>query len=203
MTRLLRTLVVLVLPLCHLDAQHLDAQHVDAQRVDAQQGDAQQGDAQQGDARETEADIFHTIAGLDTALFEAYNRCDLEKFSAFLADDLEFYHDATGLSRGAQTTVDAVRKNVCGKVHRELAPGTLAVYPLKNYGAIETGIHFFCNPGTLGAGGKCPEGSGVGRFTHLWQWKDGKWKLTRVLSYDHCNGCSTSQPPDFRVVPAK
>jgi hypothetical protein len=28
-----------------------------------------------------------------TALFDSYNRCDLEKFASFFADDVEFYHD--------------------------------------------------------------------------------------------------------------
>src|ERR1700683_2836713 len=106
-------------------------------------------------------ELTKTITALDTALFNAYNKCDLEKFGSLLADDLEFYHDATGLSRGAQATVDAVKANICGKVHRDLAPGTLKVYPLKGYGAVETGIHLFCDPQK----GKCPDGSGVGRFT--------------------------------------
>jgi hypothetical protein len=26
---------------------------------------------------------------------------------------------------------------------------------------------------------------GEGKFVHLWQNKDGAWKITRVLSYDH------------------
>src|SRR5882762_4216009 len=65
-------------------------------------------------------ELFSTIASLDSALFDAYNRCDVEKFASFLADGLEFYHDQTGLSRGRQSTIDALKKNVCGKVRREL-----------------------------------------------------------------------------------
>jgi hypothetical protein len=139
-------------------------------------------------------DLFKTVSELDTALFDSYNRCELEKFSALLADDLEFYHDATGLSKGAQSTVDAVKQNICGKVRRDLAPGTLKVYPLKGYGAVETGIHFFCDSKLP----KCPDGSGAARFTMLWEIRDGVWLLTRVISYDHCNGCSTSIGPDYR-----
>ena len=30
-----------------------------------------------------------------------------------------------------------------------------------------------------------PEGVGEGQFIHLWQYKDGAWKITRVISYDH------------------
>jgi hypothetical protein len=139
-------------------------------------------------------ELFKTISGLDTALFDAYNTCDLEKFGALLADDLEFYHDNDGLSRGAQKTIDAIKQNICGKVHRDLVPGTLKVYPLKGYGAVETGIHLFCDPKL----GKCPDGSGAARFTMLWEFRDGVWLLTRVISYDHCNQCSTSIGPDFR-----
>lgn len=136
-------------------------------------------------AAQTPDALHQTIAALDTALFDAYNKCEPEKFASFLAADLEFYHDETGLSRGAQSTVDAIRNNICGKVRRELVPGTLKVYPLKNYGAVQSGIHRFCDPKP----GKCGAGSGEARFMHLWQNSGGTWKLTRIISYDHCSRC--------------
>jgi hypothetical protein len=131
-------------------------------------------------------ELFRTIASLDAAVFDAYNRCDPEKFASFFVEDLEFYHDQTGLTRSRQSVVEALKNNICGKVRRDLVPGTLAVYPLKGFGAVETGIHLFCDAKMS----KCPEGSGVGRFVHLWQNKDGAWKITRVISYDHCSNCS-------------
>jgi hypothetical protein len=143
------------------------------------------------------------ITALDAEVFDAYNRCDLAKFGSFLAEDLEFYHDQGGLSVGRRTAVKAVKNNICGKVHRDLIPGTLAVYPLRGYGAVETGIHLFCDSRSTETTGKCGDGSGVARFTHLWQNKDGAWKITRVIGYDHCNRCSTSIPPDFRAAPSK
>jgi hypothetical protein len=79
-------------------------------------------------------------------------------------------------------------------VRRDLAPGTLKVYPLKTYGAVETGIHLFCDAKLP----KCSDGSGVGRFTMLWEFRDGVWLLTRVISYDHCHACSLATAPDFR-----
>jgi len=91
--------------------------------------------------------LFKTIQSLDTQLFDAYNHCDLDKFGSFLADDLEFYHDKTGLSRGRPALVGGIKNNICGKVTRELVPGTLEVYPIANYGAVETGIHRFHHPG--------------------------------------------------------
>ena len=122
--------------------------------------------------------LVQTIKALDSQLFDAYNRCDLEKFGSLLADDLEFYHDKTGLSRGRQALVDGVKNNICSKVTRELVPGTLEVYPIANYGAVEIGVHRFHHPQDSG-------NVGDAKFIHLWQNKDGVWKVTRVISFDH------------------
>lgn len=124
--------------------------------------------------------LFQTIQSLDTQLFDAYNHCDLEKFGSLLADDLEFYHDKGGFSRGRQATVEGVKNNICGKVTRELVPGTLEVYPIANYGAVEIGIHRFHHPGHENT-----NSVGEAKFIHLWQNKDGAWKITRVISFDH------------------
>jgi hypothetical protein len=133
--------------------------------------------ALQGTAQTDE--LFRTIASLDTALFDSYNGCDLEKFKSFLIDDVEFYHDQGGLTVGAQTVTDQVKKNICGKARRELVPGTLQVYPMRGYGAVEIGVHRFYPPQ------KGSEPTGEAKFIHLWQKKDGAWKITRAISYDH------------------
>lgn len=124
-------------------------------------------------------DLVATITGLDAALFDAYNRCDLDKFGSLLADDLEFYHDQTGLAVGKQKTIDGVKNNICGKVHRELVPGTLEVYPIHGFGAVEIGVHRFSHPGSP------RDTMGEAKFIHIWQLKDGVWKVTRVISVDH------------------
>jgi Domain of unknown function (DUF4440) len=124
--------------------------------------------------------LFQTIQSLDAQLFEAHNHCDLEKFGSLLADDMEFYHDVGGFSRSRQTTVEGVKNNICGKVTGELVPGTLEVYPIANYGAVEIGVHCFHHPGLANA-----ETVGEAKFIHLWQNKDGAWKVTRIISYDH------------------
>src|SRR6202166_315854 len=114
--------------------------------------------------------LFQTIQSLDTQLFDAYNHCDLEKFGSLLADDLEFYHDKTGLSRGRPALVEGIKNNICGKVTRELVPGTLEVYPIADYGAVEIGVHRFHHPGH-----ESTEEIGDAKFIHLWQKKDGAW----------------------------
>jgi len=124
--------------------------------------------------------LFQTIQSLDAKLFDAYNHCDLEKLGSFFADDLEFYHDKTGLSVGRQSLLDGVKRNICSKVTRELVPGTLEVYPIASYGAVEIGVHRFHHPGHETA-----DSIGEAKFIHLWQNKDGVWKITRVISFDH------------------
>ena len=44
---------------------------------------------------------------LDSQLFDAYNSCDLATLSDMVDDNLEFYHDKTGLARG-RLLVDAL-----------------------------------------------------------------------------------------------
>jgi hypothetical protein len=124
-------------------------------------------------------DLFRTIAALDSALFQSYNTCDLEKFTSYFTEDVEFYHDQSGLTTGAKTVAAQVRQNICGKARRELVDGSLEVYPMKGYGAVQIGVHRFYQP---------PNGTvpvGIAKFVHLWQKKDGAWKITRVISYDH------------------
>jgi ketosteroid isomerase-like protein len=128
----------------------------------------------------SQAELDAAITALDAALFDAYNRCDLEKFSSFFVEDVEFYHDQGGVTLGKANLTDSVKKNICGKVARELVPGTLEVHHMKGYGAVEMGVHRFHHPGN-----EDKEGVGEGKFIHLWQYKDGAWKITRVISYDH------------------
>jgi len=122
--------------------------------------------------------LFTTVQSLDTQLFDAYNHCDLSTLGAMVADDLEFYHDKTGLSVGKAPFLAAIKQNICGKVQRTLVPGSMEVYPLKDYGAVEIGVHRFHHP-------QEPENVGEAKFITLWQNKDGVWKVTRVISYDH------------------
>lgn len=91
----------------------------------------------------SQAELDKAIATLDAALFDSYNRCDLEKFSSFFADDVEFYHDQGGVTLGKAALTESVKKNICGKVTRELVPGTLQAHYMKGYGAVEMGVHRF------------------------------------------------------------
>jgi hypothetical protein len=131
------------------------------------------------DKIQNQADLTKAITALDAALFDAYNKCDLEKFASLIDENVEFYHDQGGVTLGRAALTESVKKNICGTTTRELVPGTLQIYYMKGYGAVEMGVHRFQHPGH-------PEiGVGEGKFVHLWQYKDGAWKITRVISYDH------------------
>ena len=126
--------------------------------------------------------LFRTIASLDSGVFDSYNTCNLEKFASFFADDVEFYHDKGGLTRGRSALVDSVKNNICGKTRRDPIPGTLEVHPMDGFGALQIGAHRFCDAKVKQCDGTS---GGVGKFIHLWQNRDGVWKITRVISYDH------------------
>ncbi|MFL6439793.1 MAG: nuclear transport factor 2 family protein [Terriglobales bacterium] len=125
-------------------------------------------------------ELFQTISKLDKEVFDAIDRCDMQTEASFWSEDAEFYHDKSGLMVGRQPIVEAIKNNLCGKVKRELVPGTLEVYPLEGYGAVEIGVHRFLHPWEQDHGVV-----GEAKFIHVWQHKDGTWKITRVISIDH------------------
>jgi ketosteroid isomerase-like protein len=128
-----------------------------------------------------QAELDKAITELDRQLFAAYNHCDLKKFDSLLADDVEFYHDQGGVTLGHAALTESVKNNICtGDTQRVLVPGTLKIYHMKGYGAIEMGVHRFVHPKT-----EATNGTGEASFVHLWRCKDGVWKITRALSYDH------------------
>ncbi|MBZ5856034.1 nuclear transport factor 2 family protein [Flavihumibacter profundi] len=123
--------------------------------------------------------LYETIVRLDSLFFNAYNTCtvNLDKYAAFYAEDIEFYHDKGGLMTSKKELVEATKKNICGKVTRELVKGSIEVYPIKDYGAIEIGLHSFHN-NTEPSGAP----SKVGRFMVIWHNDKGSWKIARVVS---------------------
>src|SRR5229473_1023151 len=137
-----------------------------------------QAHAQSPQSKALPDELFRTIAALDGALFDSYNRCDLVKFGTFFVDDVEFYHDQGGVTLGRQKLTESVKENICGKVRRELVPGSLEVYPMGGYGAVEMGVHRFYQV-------KGEDAVGEAKFIHLWRMKDGEWRITRVISFDH------------------
>lgn len=143
---------------------------------DADKAEAGSEAALQGQA------LTDRVAGLDAQLFDSFNRCadpaQLARHAALFDPNVEFYHDRGGVTWTRDTMLENTRRNVCGKIRRELVPGTLRVYPLPDFGAMEIGEHRFCAPD----GGVC---EGRGEFVMLWRHEGGQWRVTRAISYAH------------------
>ena len=127
-------------------------------------------------------DLTTTVATLDRAVFDSFNRCQdpaqLEKHAGYFDPEVEFYHDTGGVTWTREAMLENTRKHACGHYTRELVDGSLQVFPVKDFGAIAQGSHRFCEVAT----GKC---EGLADFVMLWHRHDGTWSITRVLSYGH------------------
>ena len=128
--------------------------------------------------------MYNEVIALDKAVFEAYNNCEIEKFKSYFTNDVEFYHDKGGVTLTNEKLAQSVKINLCSnpavRLRREPVPGTLKVYPMDNYGAVLTGEHYFYE--TINGIERL---TGIAKFTHLCEFKDNNWKISRVLSYDH------------------
>jgi Domain of unknown function (DUF4440) len=125
-------------------------------------------------------DLYKEIAHQDSILFNAFNTRDIEQFKTFFTTDLEFYHDKGGLTNYDYTINSLVTTaKLNNQLRRDLVKGSLEVYPIPGYGAMEIGAHTFCH----NENGK--QDCGTFKFVMIWQKKDGQWKISRVVSYGH------------------
>lgn len=122
------------------------------------------------------------IAYMDSVLFYAFNTCDVTISKSLFTEDLEFYHDAGGLTNYTQN-VKLIEQRCNGetKVRRELVKGSLEVFPIKDFGAIQIGSHRFFYTEK----GQDEKLDGTFKFVHIWKNVNGLWKISRVISYDH------------------
>lgn len=126
--------------------------------------------------------ISKEIYTQDSLFFSAFNKCDTTTYRTFLTNDFEFYHDLGGLHY-IEEEMQSMRE-MCARnshIRRALLKTTLGTQPIGKDRALEIGIHRFyhTNPGQK------EKLSGTYKFIHLWVNKQGKWKLSRVISYDH------------------
>lgn len=138
--------------------------------------------ASPADPPEQAASLETTIAALDSAVFDAFNRCadpaQLQAHARFFAPDVEFYHDTGGVTWTREAMIANTRQHACGHYTRQLVPGSLRVWPVRDFGAIAQGVHRFCQAGAA----RC---EGEADFVMVWRQRDGQWQVTRVLSYGH------------------
>jgi len=124
----------------------------------------------------TDSDLYRTVLALDASYFTAYNSCDMETQADLLSEDLEFYHDMGGLSTSKADILKSIEANICGKVTRELVEGSVEVHRIKDFGAVEIGLHKFYNNQEPDAESK------PSRFITLWKQENGNWRMHRIVS---------------------
>lgn len=135
-------------------------------------------------------EMTEQVARQDALLFAStFDNCNAEKVAELVADDFEFYHDKWGLTASSKQQFVEATAGMCKRIQegtdfrarRELVAGSMRVYPLNNYGAVQTGVHRFY--------ALIPNGpdrlTETAQFTHIWKNENGVWKLARVISFDH------------------
>ena len=136
--------------------------------------------AQEKKVAPTSASLYNEIAQMDSIMFDAFNRQQLDKFSAMFTTDLEWFQDNGGLIDYKTVFVNFennFKKEF--KLTRKLVKGSLEVHPIKDYGAIQIGVHQFFHI----ENGK--EEVGTFKFVMIWKKETTGWKISRVISYDH------------------
>jgi hypothetical protein len=132
-----------------------------------------------GDLAQTSG-LQSEIERMNSAVFAALNARDHRALQTFFARDLEFYQDDDGVKNYAQRMNDFSEMfRQSSAIRRELIPGSLEVYPIKNYGATEVGSHRFCHNENDRA--EC----GTFKCLHVWRKTETTWQLSRIVSYAH------------------
>jgi len=120
-------------------------------------------------------ELYQEIVKMDSIYFKAYNNCDIETQASFYSDTIEFYEDKGGLETSKKKILESIKNNVCGQVTRILVKGSIEVYPIEGYGAVEMGLHKFHNKVENST-------SNPAKFIVIWRNRNNKWQITRVIS---------------------
>jgi hypothetical protein len=136
------------------------------------------------------AGLYEEILKADAEFFKAFfDTCDIDTVRRYVTDDFEMFHDKGGrvttsgadFVKAAQDKCKRQEEGVDFLSTRKLVPETMKVYPLDNYGAVQTGTHRFYAIQK----GKPDRLTETSQFTQVWKEENGQWRLARVLSYDH------------------
>lgn len=123
-------------------------------------------------------DLREAVTRMDRHLSDAFNAHNADRLMAMATNNLEFYDENGGL-KDFQQCFEEFRAIFAGagNVRRELIEGTVEVYPINGYGALELGQNRLC----YSENGK--EECHVSKFAFIWQKENDSWKLSRIMSY--------------------
>jgi Domain of unknown function (DUF4440) len=122
--------------------------------------------------------LFEAITRMDRHLFNAFNAHNVDRLMSLASKNVELYQENDGLKNYEECITEF--KDMFAHdsdIRRELVEGTVEVYPIGGYGALEVGQHRFCHT----QNGK--EDCGVFGFAVLWQKTDDSWKVSRLVNY--------------------
>lgn len=135
------------------------------------------------------ADVQHA----DAAFWAAFNACDRDRMADAFTEDAEFYHDVTGFTQGRAAVVASLMKGPCGTdgqhLRRAVVEGAVDAYVMTDDYMFLTGDHLFY----VRQGDGAEHVSAKARFADMWRWDGGRWRMARVVSYDH--GPAPYMPP--------
>ncbi len=128
----------------------------------------------------TTYELYDTILKMDNLFSESINTKDIEKLKNIFSPAIEFFHDQTGKTDYNQNIKIFTDNFAAKNVRRELQTKTLEVYPIGNEGAIQIGVHnFYITENGQERWDSSP------KFMHIWENKNGVWKMVKVVSYAH------------------
>lgn len=123
----------------------------------------------------------------DQAFWAAFNGCDQTGMAEHFTNDVEFYHDKTGLTQSRGAVTASMFTGPCAnpaalRVRREAIVGTDRFYPLADGFAMLEGEHRFLATHS----GRSERHDGKARYFELWQRdRANLWRMRRVVSFDH------------------
>ncbi|MEQ1500553.1 MAG: serine hydrolase, partial [Parcubacteria group bacterium] len=126
--------------------------------------------------------LYDEILKMDDDFSEAYNSGNIEKLKALFSPELDFYHDKTGHT-DYNENIKLFTENFSRpkKMRRELVKESVEVYPIKDFGAIEIGVHKFY----VTESGQQEQFDSSPKFIHIWKKTGDKWEMIRIISYNH------------------
>ncbi len=143
------------------------------------------GSPQAGTISASPASDEAAVRDADAAFWRAFNACDASAMSNFFSDDVEFYHDITGLTRSREAVTQSMMTGPCKtralRMRRELVAASVRYDAIPGYGAILAGEHLF-----YARQGDDPEKLATrASFMAIWRRQAGQWRMTRIVSYGH------------------
>jgi ketosteroid isomerase-like protein len=144
-----------------------------------------------------------SVLAADTAFWDGFNHCDPAVMGRYFTEDVEFFHDQTGLTKSRAAVVRSLLQGPCGTpglhIRRQAVADGRRFSVVPAFGAVLAGDHVFY--ARQGDGPEVP--ATLARFTTVWKLEPTGWKMARVVSYDHRPAPYTPPVARLKLAPAE